>query len=61
LRTIDKDTDTVESFTEDLFVRDRFQYIQFKFELILDSLTADLTKTPSIYALDFIFNNNVQR
>ena len=56
LRTINKDTQTLESFTEDLFVRERFQYIQFKFILKWDGST-----TPSIYALDFIFNNNVKR
>jgi hypothetical protein len=56
LRTITPTTDTIESFTEDLFVRDRFQYIQFKI-----ILTWDGTNTPSFYALDFIFNNNVLR
>ena len=56
LRNIGTTTDTIESFTEDLFVRDRFQYIQFKIELVWDG-----TNTPSFYALDFIFNNNVKR
>ena len=56
LRTITPSTDTVESFTEDLFVRDRFQYIQFKI-----ILTGDGTTTPSFYALDLLFNNNVKR
>ena len=56
LRTITPSTDTIESFTEDLFVRDRFQYIQFKI-----ILSWDWTNTPSFYALDFMFNNNVLR
>lgn len=56
LRLIDKDTQTIEKFTEDLFVRDRFQYIQFKI-----ILTWDWTNTPSFYALDLMFNNNVLR
>ena len=56
LRTITPSTDTIESFTEDLFVRDRFQYIQFKIILSWDG-----TNTPSFYALDFMFNNNVLR
>ena len=56
LRLIDKDTQTIEKFTEDLFVRDRFQYIQFKI-----ILSWDWTNTPSFYALDFMFNNNVLR
>jgi len=56
LRTITPTTDTIESFTEDLFVRDRFQYIQFK--IILNWWGTD---TPSFYALDFMFNNNVKR
>ena len=56
LRTIDKDTQTLESFTEDLFIRERFQYIQFKF-----ILKGSWTTTPSIYAMDFMFNNNVKR
>ena len=56
LRTITKDTQTLESFTEDLFVRDRFQYIQFKI-----ILTWNGTTTPSFYALDLLFNNNVKR
>ena len=56
LRTITPTTDTIESFTEDLFVRDRFQYIQFKI-----ILSWDWTNTPSFYALDFMFNNNVLR
>lgn len=56
LRTITPATDTIESFTEDLFVRDRFQYIQFKI-----TLNGDWTNTPSFYALDFTFNNNVLR
>lgn len=56
LRTIDTTTQTIESFTEDLFVRDRFQYIQFKIILSWNG-----TDTPSFYALDFMFNNNVLR
>ena len=56
LRTITPTTDTLESFTEDLFIRDRFQYIQFKFILNWNGST-----TPSIYAFDFMFNNNVKR
>ena len=56
LRLIDKDTQTIEKFTEDLFVRDRFQYIQFKI-----ILKWDWTNTPSFYALDLMFNNNVLR
>ena len=56
LRTITPTTDTIESFTEDLFVRDRFQYIQFKI-----ILSWNWTNTPSFYALDFMFNNNVLR
>lgn len=56
LRTITPTTDTIESFTEDLFVRDRFQYIQFK--IILNGWG---TNTPSFYALDFMFNNNIKR
>ena len=56
LRTITPTTQTIESFTEDLFVRDRFQYIQFK--IILNGWGTD---TPSFYALDFMFNNNVLR
>lgn len=56
LRTIDTTTQTIESFTEDLFVRDRFQYIQFKI-----ILRWNWTNTPSFYALDFMFNNNVLR
>lgn len=56
LRTITPSTDTIESFTEDLFVRDRFQYIQFKIILSWNG-----TDTPSFYALDFMFNNNVLR
>ena len=56
LRTITPTTDTIESFTEDLFVRDRFQYIQFKIVL-----NWNWTNTPSFYALDFMFNNNVLR
>jgi hypothetical protein len=56
LRTITPTTDTIESFTEDLFVRDRFQYIQFK--IILNWWG---TNTPSFYALDFMFNNNIKR
>jgi hypothetical protein len=39
-----------------MFVRDRFQYIQFK--IILNGWG---TNTPSFYALDFMFNNNVLR
>jgi hypothetical protein len=39
-----------------MFVRDRFQYIQFKI-----ILTWDWTNTPSFYALDLMFNNNVLR
>ena len=56
LRTITPTTSTIESFTEDMFVRDRFQYIQFKI-----ILTWNGTNTPSFYALDFMFNNNVLR
>lgn len=56
LRTITPTTQTLESFTEDLFVRDRFQYIQFKF-----ILNWNWDTTPSIYAFDFMFNNNVKR
>ena len=56
LRTIGTTTQTIESFTEDLFVRDRFQYIQFKIVL-----NWNWTDTPSFYALDFMFNNNVLR
>lgn len=56
LRTITPTTQTIESFTEDMFVRDRFQYIQFK--IILNGWG---TNTPSFYALDFMFNNNVLR
>ena len=56
LRTITPTTQTIESFTEDLFVRDRFQYIQFKIVL-----NWNWTNTPSFYALDFMFNNNVLR
>ena len=56
LRTITPSTDTIESFTEDLFVRDRFQYIQFKIILNWNWET-----TPSFYALDLLFNNNVLR
>jgi len=56
LRVITPETQTIESFTEDLFVRDRFQYIQFKFILNWDG-----TNTPSVYVLDFTFNNNVLR
>jgi hypothetical protein len=33
LRNIDTTTDTIAKFTEDLFVREQFQYIQFKFIL----------------------------
>jgi len=56
LRTIGTTTKTIESFTEDMFVRDRFQYIQFKIVL-----NWNWTDTPSFYALDFMFNNNVLR
>ena len=56
LRTITPTTDTITSFTEDLFVREQFQYIQFK--IILNWWG---TTTPSFYALDLIFNNNVKR
>ena len=56
LRTITPSTDTLETFTEDLFVRDRFQYIQFKI-----ILNGNGTTTPSFYALDLLFNNNVKR
>lgn len=56
LRTITPTTQTIESFTEDMFVRDRFQYIQFKI-----ILSWNWTDTPSFYALDFMFNNNVLR
>ena len=56
LRTIGTTTDTIAKFTEDLFVREQFQYIQFKFILKWNG-----TNTPSVYALDFIFNNNVKR
>lgn len=56
LRTLTPTTDTIESFTEDMFVRDRFQYIQFKIVL-----NWNWTNTPSFYALDFMFNNNVLR
>lgn len=56
LRTIDSTTQTIANFTEDLFVREQFQYIQFKI-----ILKWNWTTTPSFYALDFIFNNNVKR
>ena len=56
LRTITPTTDTIANFTEDLFVREQFQYIQFKI-----ILSWNWTTTPSFYALDFIFNNNVKR
>lgn len=56
LRTIDSSTQTIADFTEDLFVREQFQYIQFKI-----ILKWNWTTTPSFYALDFIFNNNVKR
>lgn len=56
LRTIGTTTDTIANFTEDLFVRDQYQYIQFKFILRWWG-----TNTPSVYALDFMFNNNVKR
>jgi hypothetical protein len=56
LRTIDSTTQTIEKFTEDLFVRDRFQYIQFKI-----ILNWNWDSTPSFYALDLLFNNNVLR
>ena len=56
LRTITPTTQTLASFTEDMFIKDEFQYIQFKF-----ILTWSGTSTPSIYALDFRFNNNVRR
>ena len=56
LRTIGTTTDTIANFTEDLFVREQFQYIQFKF-----ILTWNGTNTPNVFALDFIFNNNVKR
>jgi hypothetical protein len=39
-----------------LFVREQFQYIQFKFILRWNG-----TNTPNVFALDFIFNNNVKR
>lgn len=56
LRTITPTTDTIANFTEDLFVREQFQYIQFKI-----ILNWNWTTTPSFYALDLIFNNNVKR
>ena len=56
LRTIDSTTQTIAGFTEDLFVREQFQYIQFKF-----ILNWNWTTTPSVYALDLVFNNNVKR
>jgi len=56
LRTIGTTTDTIANFTEDLFVREQFQYIQFKFILKWNG-----TNTPNVFALDFIFNNNVKR
>jgi len=56
LRTLTPTTDTIANFTEDLFVREQFQYIQFKIILNWPGTT-----TPSFYALDFIFNNNVKR
>lgn len=56
LRTITPSTDTITDFTEDLFVRDQFQYIQFKI-----ILNGDGTTTPSFYVLDLLFNNNVKR
>ena len=56
LRTLTPTTDTIANFTEDLFVREQFQYIQFKI-----ILNWPWTTTPSFYALDFIFNNNVKR
>lgn len=56
LRTIGTTTDTIADFTEDLFVREQFQYIQFKFILRWNG-----TNTPNVFALDFIFNNNVKR
>lgn len=56
LRTLTPTTDTIANFTEDLFVREQFQYIQFKI-----ILNWNWTTTPSFYALDLIFNNNVKR
>lgn len=56
LRTLTPSTDTMEGFTEDMFVRERFQYIQFKI-----ILNGDGSNTPSFYALDLSFNNNVLR
>lgn len=56
LREITKTTQTLASFTEDMFIKDEFQYIQFK--LVLKWWG---TSTPSIYALDFRFNNNIRR
>ena len=56
LITIDSSTQTMTNFTEDLFVRDTFQYIQFKI-----ILKWNWTNTPSFYALDLLFNNNVKR
>lgn len=56
LITIDSSTQTMTNFTEDLFVRDTFQYIQFKI-----IIKWNWTNTPSFYALDLLFNNNVKR
>ena len=56
LRTLTPTTETIANFTEDLFVREQFQYIQFKI-----ILNWNWTTTPSFYALDLIFNNNVKR